>query len=58
MSVIHHKKLLPLPCIVESEYETIVGPSREVNTHVNRYIPKRATTKGVMMPHLNPKFQG
>jgi hypothetical protein len=58
MFVIHHKKLLPLPHSVESEYDTTVGPSREVNTDVNRHIPKRATTKGVMIPHLIPKFEG
>ena len=35
-----------------------VGPSRGVNTDVNRHILGRATTKVVMIPHLNPKFEG
>jgi len=33
-------------------------PSTGINTDVNRYIPERTTTKVVMIPHLNPKFQG
>jgi len=58
MSVKHQQKLLPLSHNVEPKYDTTVGPSREVNTDVNQHIPKRATTKVVIIPHLNPKFEG
>jgi len=58
VSVIFNQELPPLFHNVEPRYDITVGPSRGVNTDVNRHILGRATTKVVMIPHLNPKFEG